>query len=233
MQTLLRILAFFILALSARASITQKDYTGIGNIYVLNSSDWRTASPTNDRIGCLNEHGKLVPAKSKAACGTFTRSDAFPYTLSTKKGNCTFNDESQERNTDSKYGAQDFAWNCNDTYVSNIYDQLYTIVSPLFPIDPIANFNQDGFPYVFLCFGDIACFYDAKKVPARNEKLSLWQYHWGSHQIGITPGHVQLLLMWDKIGDSPKSKVDGVLGPKVRLDGEVQIPLLGQRQRED
>jgi len=125
----LSLLGFFILALCAHASITQKDYTGSGNILVLNSSDWRTASPTKDRVGCLNEHGKLIPARTKSACGTFTRSDAFPYTLSTKKGNCTFNDESQERNTDSKYGAGDFAWNCNATYVSSIYDQLYTIVS--------------------------------------------------------------------------------------------------------
>ncbi|KAJ4989074.1 hypothetical protein SVAN01_05512 [Stagonosporopsis vannaccii] len=213
----LSILTFFTLVFSAHAGITQKDYTGSGYIYVLNSSDWRTASPTKDRIGCLNEYGKLIPAKAKTACGTFTRSDAFPYTLSTKKGNCTFNDESQERNTDSKYGAGDFAWNCNATYVSNIYDQLYTI---------------DGFPHVYLCFGDIACYYDAKKAPARNEKLSLWQFHWGSHQIGITPGHVQLLLMWERTGDSPKRKVMGdVPGPRVRITEEVQIPLLGQQQR--
>lgn len=113
----------------ACAGITQKDFSGIGNIYVLQSEDWRSASPTKDKIGCLNEFGKLIPAKNQAACGTFTRGDEFPYTLSTKKGNCTFNDESQERNTDSKYGAMDHAWNCNATYVSTIYDELYTIVS--------------------------------------------------------------------------------------------------------
>ncbi|KAH6642402.1 hypothetical protein C7974DRAFT_302266 [Boeremia exigua] len=217
MQTLIGVLVFFIFALNTQAGVTQKDYTGIGNIYVLNSSDWRTASPTSDRIGCLSEYGKLVSTETKTACGTFTRSDVFPYTLSTKQGNCTFNDESQERNTDSAYGAGDHAWNCNATYVSDIYDQLYTI---------------DGFPHVFLCFGDVACYYDAKKSPGRNEKLSLWQYHWGSHQIGITPGHIQLLLLWDKIGELPKRKdVNGIPGPRVRLVDGLQIPLLGQETK--
>ena len=129
MHALFSLLIVLILALSADASITQKDFTGIGNIYVLNSSDWRTASPTADKIGCLSEDGKLVATNDKKACGTFTRLDIFPYTLSTSRGNCTFNDESQARNTDSKYGQSDHAWNCNATYVSNIYDQLYTIVS--------------------------------------------------------------------------------------------------------
>ena len=129
MQGLINILTVFLLTALASAGITQKDFTGIGNIYVLNSSDWRTASPTTDKIGCLSESGKLISGNNKAACGTFTRSDVFPYTLSTSKGNCTFNDESQERNTDSKFGQTDHAWNCNATYQSVIYDQLYTIVS--------------------------------------------------------------------------------------------------------
>ena len=85
---------------------------------------------------------------------------------------------------------------------------------------------------MFLCFGDVACYYDAKKSPGRNEKLSLWQYHWGSHQIGITPGHIQLLLLWDKIGELPKRKdVNGIPGPRVRLVDGLQIPLLGQETK--
>lgn len=91
---------------------------------------------------------------------------------------------------------------------------------------------QDGFPYVFLCFGDVACYYDGKKVPARNEKLSLWQFHWGSDQMGITPGHIQLLLVWNKIGDLPKRKdLEDIPSPRVRLTGGLQIPLLGQQRR--
>lgn len=128
------ILYLVLLVLSANASITQKDFTGIGNIFVLNSSDWRTASPTADKVGCLSKDGKFIAANDKTACGTFARRDTFPYTLSTKEGSCTFNDESQERNTDSMYGKSDYAWNCNATYESDVYDQLYTIVSPSFDV---------------------------------------------------------------------------------------------------
>jgi hypothetical protein len=85
---------------------------------------------------------------------------------------------------------------------------------------------------VFLCFGDVACYYDAKKVPARNEKLPLWQFHWGSEQLGITPGHVQLLLVWKKIGDLPKRlEMSEIPSPRLRLSDAVQIPLLGQQRR--
>jgi hypothetical protein len=231
MHVTISVLSFLLFAFSANASITQKDFTGIGNIFVLNSTDWRTASPTADKVGCLSENGKFIASKDKAACGTFTRLNTFPYTLSSKKGNCTFNDESQERNTDSMYGKSDHAWNCNATYVSSIYDQLYTIVSqPVSHCGTILTCSQDGFPHVFLCFGDVACYYDAKKTPARNEKLSLWQFHWGSGQLGITPGHIQLLLLWNKIGDNPKrSTVEDIPGPRLRLSEEVQIPLLGQK----
>lgn len=36
--------------------------------------------------------------------------------------------------------------------------------------------SPDGFPYVFLCFGEVACYYDAKRVSNAGEKFSLWQY---------------------------------------------------------
>jgi hypothetical protein len=129
MKPITTILTLLALALTASASVTQKDFSGVGNIFVLQSDDWRIASPTADRIGCLNKYGKLIVAKPKTACGNFTRSGVFPYALSTEKGNCTFNDLSQERNTDSKYGRGDYAWNCNATYQSDIYDELYTVVS--------------------------------------------------------------------------------------------------------
>lgn len=129
MHALTSILTISLLALTTTAGITQQDFTGVGNIYVLQSDDYRSADPTKDKIGCLNESGKLITAEDNAACGSFTKSAAFPYALSTTKGNCTFNDDSQERNTDSKYGQGDHAWNCNATYQAVIYDQLYTIVS--------------------------------------------------------------------------------------------------------
>lgn len=129
MQRLIVIFTVLWLVLTTNASITQKDFTGIGNIYVLQSEDWRTADPSKDKIGCLNNNGKLITAENNTSCGTFTKSAAFPRTLSTAEGNCTFNDETQERNTDSQYGQGDHAWNCNATYQTVIYDQLYTIVS--------------------------------------------------------------------------------------------------------
>lgn len=85
---------------------------------------------------------------------------------------------------------------------------------------------------MFLCFGDAACYYDGKKAPARNETLPFWQFHWGSEQLGITPGHIQLLLMWTKIGDLPKrEEVNDAPGPRVKLTEEVQILLLGEQRR--
>jgi hypothetical protein len=85
---------------------------------------------------------------------------------------------------------------------------------------------------VFLCFGDIACYYDAKRVPKTNEALALWQYRWGSQQMGITPGHVQLQLMWEKIGDLPKRGGEReVPGPRVQVKEGTQMPLMGRKSK--
>ncbi|KAL6702873.1 hypothetical protein ACN47E_000835 [Coniothyrium glycines] len=198
------------------AGILQKDFTGIGHIHVWASADWRTATP-DSKVGCLNKHGKFVKDESKDSCAVFERLDQFPYTLSSSIGNCTFDDETQEKNTDSVYGAIDNAWNCKKKWTSTIYDELYTI---------------DGFPHVFLCFGDVACYYDGKRTPKSNETLPLWQYRWGSQQMGITPGHVQLQLVWDNIGDLPKREGESdIPGPRMQVTEDVQIPLLGKRSK--
>ncbi|KAF2128873.1 hypothetical protein P153DRAFT_292137 [Dothidotthia symphoricarpi CBS 119687] len=216
MHNLLTILTASSLALVAHAAITQADFTGIGHIQVLASDDWSTATP-NDTVGCLDTYGKFIASNNTDDCGVFSRLDTYPYTLSTAAGNCTFNDESQETNDDSYYGKTDHAWNCNETYESVIYDELYTI---------------DGFSYVFLCFGDIACYYDAKRLPEANEELSLWQFRWGSQQMDITPGHTQMLLMWNKIGELPKRKsASSVPGPRMRIESGMQVPLQGQGAR--
>jgi hypothetical protein len=55
-----------------------------------------------------------------------------------------------------------------------------------------------------VCFGDVACYYDAKHAPAKNEELPLWQYFWGSQQDGITPGHIQTMLLWQGINSAAK-----------------------------
>lgn len=124
---LLAALYLISLALLARAGIQQKDFTGVGRIYVLQSADWRSATPAS-KVGCLSNSGKFVKDDSDDDCGVFSRLEDYPYTLSTKSGNCTFDDETQERNTDSHYGQMDYAWNCKKGHKSEIYDELYTIV---------------------------------------------------------------------------------------------------------
>ncbi|KAI4946582.1 hypothetical protein J4E91_007271 [Alternaria rosae] len=204
------------LALPTYAGIQQTDFSGIGHIYVLASDNWGTATPESS-VGCLNAHGKFVhDSGSGNECGIFERMDDYPYTLSTHNGNCTFQDDSQEENVDSHYGQGDYAWTCTDRNV-DIYDELYTIT---------------GFPYVFLCFGDVACYYDAKRTPTVNESLPLWQFRWGSQQTGITPGHIMLQLMWKKLGDTPKrEQMSEIPGPRIQLSEDMQIPLLGQKSK--
>lgn len=52
--------------------------------------------------------------------------------------------------------------------------------------------------------------------------------------MGITPGHIQLQLMWKKLGDLPgKAKTTEVLGPRVQISEGVgvQMPLMGRKQK--
>jgi hypothetical protein len=84
---------------------------------------------------------------------------------------------------------------------------------------------------VFLCFGDVACYYDAKKAPQGKEELPLWQYRWGSQQMGITPGHVQMILLWEGI-EKPKNKdMKAMPQSRVQLTDDFQIPLRGMPVR--
>jgi hypothetical protein len=121
-------------ALAAHAGISQIDFTGIGHIYVLESDDWINATP-KQKVGCLDDNGRFV-SESPHSCGTFERLNDYPYTLSTKRGNCTFDDATQERNTDSTYGAMDYAWHCQNDHKTELWDELYTIVSspPRYPV---------------------------------------------------------------------------------------------------
>ena len=48
--------------------------------------------------------------------------------------------------------------------------------------------------------------------------------------MGITPGHVQLQLLWTKLGDSSKREGEkAVPGQRVELNDGMQIPLRGQQ----
>lgn len=67
-------------------------------------------------------------------------------------------------------------------------------------------------------------------MPKAGEALSLWQFRWGSDQIDITPGHIMLQLLWEKIGDLPKREGDSeIVGAK--SGEEVQIALKGRESR--
>jgi hypothetical protein len=218
-------------ALAAHAGISQIDFTGTGRIYVLESDNWTNATP-KQKVGCLDNHGRFV-SESPHSCGTFERLNDYPYTLSSKHGNCTFEDPTQEHNTDSVYGHMDNAWSCKEDVKTEIYDELYTIVriSSLSHLHS-PNPSQDGFPYVFLCFGDFGCYYDAKKTPSKGDSLSLWQYRWGSQQMGITPGHVQLQLLWEKIGDLPKREGEAhIPSPRIEIKEGMQVPLQGAKTK--
>ncbi|KAF1829052.1 hypothetical protein BDW02DRAFT_510851, partial [Decorospora gaudefroyi] len=163
------------------------DYSGRGTIAVLKSrSDPFTTTPA-DSVGCLDVHGKFVADgdSSHEACAIFTRLEPYPYTLSTEAGNCTWTDTSQETNTDSIYGGNDYAWSCWDG-VADIYDSMGTI---------------NGSPYLFLCKLQ-ACVFDAKRIPKADEALPVWPFRYGSQQMGITPGHVELQLLWQPVGSS-------------------------------
>ncbi|KAF2267594.1 hypothetical protein CC78DRAFT_576971 [Lojkania enalia] len=206
-------LFFLSSALHAQAAVTQEDFSGTGHIFVLNSSDWKTATP-NSKVGCLDNDGAFILERNLSECGTFVRLRDYPWTLSSTQGNCTFDNDKTEKNTDSYYGSQDHAWSCIPHYSAIIYDELYTI---------------DGFPYPFLCSGDINCYYDAKKIPAHGEKASLWPFRWGSQQWGITPGHVMLQLMWQKLDDDKREEVAKIPSPRIALKDGLQVPLQGKQ----
>lgn len=133
-----------------------EDFIGRGTIHILNSTSLSTASPA-DRIGCLNEHGMLIsfshytttisPSsttndvnnndssntdKNNNAnkCAIFTRLDSDPHTLSTRKGNCSFQNTNMPTNRDSYYGGDSHAWFCGeDKEGKGGGEWWYTVVS--------------------------------------------------------------------------------------------------------
>ncbi|KAF2280542.1 uncharacterized protein EI97DRAFT_125261 [Westerdykella ornata] len=230
LTTLSSLLLLSLSALRAQGAVTQDDFTGLGEIWVLNSADWRTGNPSQ-KVGCLTSTGRFLGTEEyqdsivsnddetdseRSKCGVFQKLSVYPYTISSREGNCTFNDKNTEANKDSAYGKRDHAWSCNGKYVAEVFDALYTI---------------DGFPYPFLCFGDIACYYDVPHIPSSGKTAPLWQFRWGSEQRGITPGHVMVQLMWHRVG-APKreGRPAPVPGPIIELEDD--ILLRGQQMRE-
>lgn len=97
--------------------------SGLGTISVLNSSSFTTATPDMS-IGCIDAAGRLV----MDGCATFEFRDAYPNGIFTDAGNCSFTDSSQPANTDSRYGANSYAWSCW-SHEAAVTDQIYTVVS--------------------------------------------------------------------------------------------------------
>jgi len=163
-----------------------KDFVGQGRILVLNSSSLMTASP-QDSIGCLNSHGVLT----QDDCAVFTRQDEYPHTLVTPSGSCTWANTKMPTNVDSVYGKKSHAWSCTaENDPSKTSERYYTV---------------KGFRYPFLCNGNIDCYYDIKTAPSPDDgtpEVPVWQYFWGSQQMGITPGHLQTIWLWQPVNSN-------------------------------
>jgi len=81
-----------------------------------------------------------------------------------------------------------------------------------------------------LCSGDIDCYFDAKHIPTKGKKTNIWPFRWGSQQMGITPGHVMLQLVWNKISDLPKREdAAKIPGARISLTNAPQVPLQGPK----
>lgn len=162
----------------------QKEFTGRGQIHVLNFTSFVIESPQEGRIGCLNELGLLTLED----CAVFTVKDDFPKRLSSSRGSeCTFFDRNMPNNKDSYYGRDTYAWSCRGSDLSDRYDERY--------------YTVNGFSYPFICNGNLGCTYDIPATPSPEQRPQpVWQFFWGSHQMGITPGHTQVLWVWIPVG---------------------------------
>lgn len=125
------ITAFFAAAALLPGLASSATLSGLGTISVLNSSSFTTATPDMS-IGCIDAAGRLV----MDGCATFEFRDTYPNGIFTSDGNCSFTDSSQPANTDSRYGANSYAWSCW-SHEAAVTDQLYTVVSsPRLPSSP-------------------------------------------------------------------------------------------------
>lgn len=93
-------------------------FIGQGYIQVLASNNITAAKPS-DRIGCMHETGALTLSD----CGVFTKDGNG---LTSRLGNCTFNDDTQPANVDAIYGQRNYAWVCRNGVDNWLY---YSFVS--------------------------------------------------------------------------------------------------------
>lgn len=136
--------------------------SGLGTISVLNSSSFTTATPDMS-IGCIDAAGRLV----MDGCATFEFRDAYPNGIFTDAGNCSFTDSSQPANTDSRYGANSYAWSCW-SHEAVVTDQIYTVVSTRLLSSSRVSLSRDelGSDPVLVSFG--------RHIMADSDPLSGW-----------------------------------------------------------
>lgn len=174
----LQVFAFLSLSLGF-VSAQQLQFPNPGRIHAYHTDNINTANETN-KVGCVSNAGKLTVSN----CGVFVQSVTWPNALYSNVGNCSFQDDNEPLNTDSIYGGGDHALNCYAT-TPIINDVIYYL--------PMSSGKK------WLCTGDVDCYFDAKKAPAAGESLPFWIFRWGSQQMGITPGHIQVALRWEDI----------------------------------
>ncbi|KAK3391353.1 hypothetical protein B0T20DRAFT_77600 [Sordaria brevicollis] len=162
-----------------------KLFNGLGHIFVLNSTSYASASLA-DSIGCLSSDGFVTASD----CAVFSTVTTYPKTISSKVGGCSFGNQDMPTNDDSRYGGRQHAWSCNeDAKIVPEGERYYTI---------------NGFKHPFICNGNLNCYYDIPRAPSRKDgkdKVFVWQFAWGSEQMGITPGHLQVLWVWVPLGE--------------------------------
>ncbi|KAK5662634.1 hypothetical protein OQA88_8548 [Cercophora sp. LCS_1] len=170
-------------------------FKGHGYIHILNTDDISAAS-MKDAIGCLNEHGMFT----RSDCAVFTRADAWPNTLSTSAGVCTFQNHDMPENLASWYGKGSYAFSCEggEALRAELKDPYYTV---------------QGFSQPFVCNGNFGCHFEVPGLPDDDgTALPVWEFFWGSHQMGVTPGHVKTMWLWE-----PVNAIQAVDGPKRRV----------------
>ena len=119
-----------------------KLFNGLGHIFVLNATSYSDAS-ISDTIGCLSDTGYVVStfsgfvseseSQSKSNCAVFSTITSYPKTINSRIGGCSFGNRAMPTNEDSRYGARQHAWSCNeDAGMVPEGERYYTIVSLVF-----------------------------------------------------------------------------------------------------
>ena len=66
--------------------------------------------------------------------------------------------------------------------------------------------KKNGFNYPYICNGNLNCYYEIERAPANGtDSLSVWQFFWGSQQMDVTPGHLKVMWLWDRVVNMTES----------------------------